>query len=209
MTTYQIEVKQCPNCNCKFAVLNVGSCNTFGAKFYTDGFVSGPMYDEGDALLICPNCDKYFWREDIPTQEIVRDSEFFRDPAKRSLPNAKRVYARNYENTLRQALWKNKAQEKYIRIRAWWSFNSSYRSHPTKDFTLPFEQEANLRSLLQLLDTNDPYTSIIKAEILRELGEFNESLAVIDQTFDDRYLQVVDVIKRLAKSGNRQVGTIE
>ena len=209
MTSYYLEIKQCPNCECQFAAWTVASCNTIRAKFYTDGFIYGPMYDEGSALLICPSCDRYFWHEEIPTQESIKDSEYFRDSARRSLPIAEQVYGSHYEDALRQALWKNKEQEKYIRIRAWWSFNNAYRGHPIEGFSLPPEQKANLRGLLHLLDTNDPDTSIMRAEILRELGEFDECLRVLDQAFNDRYLQVVDIIRRLAKSGNRQVAAIE
>jgi hypothetical protein len=133
----------------------------------------------------------------------VRDSAYSGE-----LPDARHVYGRDYEGALRQAIWKNKAQEKYIRIRAWWSFNSAYRGDPIKDFNLPSEQEANLRRLLQLLDTNDPDTSITRAEILRELGQFDECLNELDQAFDDAYSRVVDSIKRLAKGRTRQVGTI-
>ena len=65
---------------------------------------------------------------------------------------------------------------KYIRIRAWWSFNDAYRRRAAEDFRVPPDQETNLRRLLQLLDTNHPEKSIMKAEILRELGEFDPCL---------------------------------
>ena len=208
MTSYWIEIKQCPNCDCEFTVWAVASCNTFGAKFYTDGFVDGPMYDEGSALLTCPECNRYFWREDVPTRESMRDSQFFSDSERRSLPNAGQVHLRHYEDMLHQALWKTKTQEKYIRIRAWWSINSAYRGHATQEIDLSPEQEANLLKLLQLLDTNDSDELIMKAEVLRELGQFDECLKQLDQPFDDRYLPAIDAIKTLAKSKKRLVGSI-
>ena len=209
MTSYWIEIKQCPTCSCEFTAWAVASHNTIDAKFFTDGFVYGPMYDEGSALLMCPGCNKYFWREDVPTRESMRDSQYFRDAERRSLPDAKQVHGRDNDDLLHQAFWKSEAQEKYIRIRAWWSFNSAYRGHATEEFNLSPEQEANLLRLLQLLSTNDPDESITRAEVLRELGQFDNCLKQLDQPFEERYLAAVDTIKRLAMCKKRMVGTIK
>ena len=229
MTIYYIDIKQCPNCDCQFAVSDIASCNTIDAKFYTDGFVEGPMYDEGSAFLICPSCFEFLWYEDIPTKGSMNSGEYFNN-SENTLPLARPAEGFDYEHALYKAPWKNKTQEEYIRIRAWWSFNHVYREgsagdsgifsaflsptnahneESTKDFNLSPEQEKNLRSLLQLLDTNDSNRSIMKAEILRELGEFDECLKMINQEFDDAYLTAVDTIEKLAKSGIRRVEGIE
>ena len=205
MTSYQIEVRECPNCGCEFWALAVGSCNTFGAKWYTDGFVHGPMYEEGNAVLVCPKCNTYLWREDVPTRESMRDSEYFQNSERRSLSEAKQVCSRDYEDLLRQKQWNNQTQEKYIRIRACWAFNAVYRFQPEEEFNMLAEQEENLRRLLQLLDTNKQDSLVMKAEILRELGQFDECLEAADQVCDGRYSEVVDTIRNLAKSGTRQV----
>ena len=209
MTSYSIELKQCPDCDCKFTVWAVASCNTFGAKFYTDGFVDGPMYDEGGALLTCPVCNRYYWEEDVHTLESMLSHQCSDDSELRSFPSAGLVRGRQYEDVLHQALWKNEAQEKYIRIRAWWSFNSAYRDHATEEFALSPEQETNLLRLLQLLSTKNSNESVIKAEVLRELGQFEECLKQLDQSFADRHLPTVDAIKKLANSKKRHVGTVE
>ena len=208
VTTYRVEIKRCPNCDCEYTVWAVGSCNTLDAKFYTDGFVEGPMYDEGSALLICPGCNRYFWREHVPTQESIRDYQYFSNPERKSLPDSWPVHGRDYEDVLHQALWKSESQEKYIRIRVWWSFNCAYRDQANEESCMPPEQEANLMRLLQLLDTNDPNESITKAEVLRELGLFDECVKQLDQPFEDRYLEAIDAIKNLANLKNRRVGRI-
>ena len=209
MTSYQIEVRECPNCGCEFWALAVGSCNTFGAKWYTDGFVHGPMYDEGSAVLACPKCNAYLWREDVPTRESMRDSEYFQDPERRSLPEATQVYSCDHENLLRQKSWNNPTQEKYIRIRVWWSFNAVYRHGHGEDFDMPAEQEENLRRLLQLMDTNKEDSFVMQAEILRELGQFDECLEAADQVSGKRYSEAVDTIRKLAKAGKRKVRIVE
>jgi len=127
MTSYQIEIKQCPGCNGEFKAIAVCSHNTISAKFYTDGFVNGPMYDEGSALLNCPRCFKSFWSEDILTTRIISDSEYLKDHKMEAIPFSWKFKGHDYVNAIHRKLWKNKSQEKYIRIRAWWSSNHIHR----------------------------------------------------------------------------------
>jgi len=210
MTSYRIEIKQCPNCDCEFTAWAVNSCNTFGgAKFYTDGSVEGPMFDSGSLLLICPKCSKYFWREDVPTLQSVRDRDYCLDSDKQSFPRAEWVEGRHYEDMVRQSFWRTGDEEKYIRIRAWWSCNSPYRDDSTQEFRLSAEQEENLRRLLRLLDADDPHGSLMKAEIFRELGQFEECLKQLAQPFGERYLLAVNTISKLANEKQRKVGLIE
>jgi len=209
MTSYQIDIKQCAKCGCEFTSWEVASCNTFGAKFYTDGCVKGPMYDRGSPLLICPGCSKYFWREDVPTLESMRDNKYFikyvGNSDKRAFPNSGCVQGHHYEDMVRQSFWRTPDVEKYIRIRAWWSSNSPYRENPTQEFRLSTEQEDNLRRLLELLDADDPHESLMKAEILRELGEFKECLKLLAKPFEEMFLPTVDAIKALAHDRKRKV----
>jgi hypothetical protein len=200
-----IEIRQCPSCGCEFTAWAVNSCNTFGAKFYTDGFVKGPMYDEGRLVLICPGCRKYFWREDVPTLDSIRDRDYFLDSEKKSLAGAGWIQGHHFEDMVRQSFWRNPEEEKYIRIRAWWSSNSPNRDGPSQEFRLSTEQEENLRRLLELLDADDPNESLMKAEIFRELGQFDECLKLLANPFDERFLQTVDAIKDLAHDRKRKV----
>ena len=95
------------------------------------------------------------------------------------------------------------------RIRAWFSFNYSDRDCTSEKFNLPPEQEANLRRLLQVLDTNEPTETIMKAEILRELGQFDQCLKQLNQSFDDMYMPAVSAIKKLATRKTRRAKTIK
>lgn len=49
---------------------------------------------------------------------------------------------------------------------------------------------------------------ITKAEVFRELGQFDECLKLLNQPFSDMYLPTVATIKNLADSGKRMVGQI-
>ena len=230
MTSYRIETKRCPYCDQINLLLKPVSGNTFGAQAYTDGCVIGPMHDSGSALMTCTRCGRHQWREDLPTLKSMSEQEYrsFRDRTPKSylshitdqyeedngadefifFNGPQMFFTHHYENALHEELWKNEAQEKYIRIRAWWHFNNSYREKTTKEFILTPQQEANLLKLLQLLNTDIPEPSIMKAEVFRELGQFDECLKQLDQPFEIRYLPAVNAIKNLANCKKRHVGAI-
>jgi hypothetical protein len=69
MTSYLIQIKQCPECGCQFKVWAIASCNTIDARFYTDGSVEGSMYEEGSALLTCRNAIDIFGRRMCPPEK--------------------------------------------------------------------------------------------------------------------------------------------
>lgn len=226
MTSYMIEIKQCPKCDCKFQFWVTASHNTIDAKFYTDGFIVGPMYDAGSDLLSCPECKRYFWHKDVPTKLSMIDSKFWSDPERRSLPHGIHVGGTDYDDLLDQSFWKTEDQEKYLRIRAWWSFNSAYRSYTLKmpllcpelpessgkvekEFRLSSKQEDNLNKLLNLLNPDNQNDSIMRAEIYRQLGQFDECLDQLNREYDDNLVTAVNTIKNLATSKIKKVEVIE
>ena len=188
MTSYRVGVRKCANCGCQFKAWFVASWNTFGATFYTDGSVDGSMYDEGSALLVCPECNTWLWQEDLPALESMQDSLVYDEAGRGALPDAREVRGSDYEEALSRAPWKSVVQEQYVRIRAWWSFNDAYRGQVDDQSNLPPRQEENLLRLLELLSANRWDDRITKAEILRELGRFDECLEELNQVRELRGL---------------------
>jgi hypothetical protein len=166
------------------SVLRLGSCNTFGATFYTDGYVAGDMYAESCLLNICPCCGEYFWLEDAKprTGDGVQTRA-----AVGLLPPAEGVRQAEYEKALHAEPWKSPGQELYLRIRAWWWSNMPYRDQSPEPFQVAAQDKANLMRLLQLLDEDDGYQRLMRAEIFRELGLFELAIDELGGDFDDRY----------------------
>ncbi len=220
MTSYAFEVKQCTKCGSQFTISSVRSCNTFGATYYTDGFICGPMFTHQSALLSCPSCREFLWRDELPTIESTTDYDYYRASLRKSMPDALGMGLLIYEDAIKARIWRTEEQERYIRIRLWWLYNSDYykvRHRPwwllirergeqhNEEFVLSSEQEENLRRLLTLTDSPDPDMLIMRAEIFRELGEFGKCVEVLNKITDDRLQVAVDVIMRLARSGERRV----
>jgi hypothetical protein len=56
-----------------------------------------------------------------------------------------------------------------------------------------------------MLDESEPNQRILKAEIARELSEFDECLGLLSHPFDERYVYAVGFIKKLAEEKVRVV----
>jgi hypothetical protein len=56
-----------------------------------------------------------------------------------------------------------------------------------------------------MLDEKEPNQRILKAEIARELGNFDECLELLSHQFDERYGHAVGFIKKLAEEKVRGV----
>lgn len=252
MTSYSEEYKECPECHCQYEIWYLTSCNTIGAKVYTDGYIDGPMYDDGGRIVKCPACGVIKWDEDIPiipypvkgfdiksVDELPKDrpAEFYEEFFKAyyesrsklgeelgDLPLASFVRGQQYEDILLKRFWNTPEQEKYVRIRAWWSINNAYRDNVQKYTASLHKHEENLQALLELLNPDipdlDPDCSafhledlgepIMRAEVLRELGKFDECVKLLDQisASTNSELPPVQTIKELAISKNKRVGLI-
>jgi hypothetical protein len=60
-----------------------------------------------------------------------------------------------------------------------------------------------------MLEEAEPNQRILKAEIARELGNFDECLELLSHPFDERYGYAVGFIKKLAKEKVRVVKPFE
>ena len=61
-------IYSCPHCGKKMEGLNVISGNSFGAKYYSDGYASMPMMPKTPTISKCPGCQNFFWLEDTKSK---------------------------------------------------------------------------------------------------------------------------------------------
>lgn len=126
------------------------------------------MLPDHPALVRCPACDRLFWVDEA----VQIDSGFDAAAAKLqvSAPSEKEVLT----FLAGPALPKDK--EIYLRMRAWWAANDAWRWVPNATPAFSKDQVKNLKALSAMLDEAEPNQRIIKAEIAREIGEFEECL---------------------------------
>ena len=80
-----------------------------------------------------------------------------------------------------------KKKEIYLRQHAWWAANDAWRWLPNATPAFSKDEEQNLHALSRMLDETEPNQRILKAEIDRELCEFDECLRQLSYQFDEGY----------------------
>ncbi|MEJ2401944.1 MAG: hypothetical protein P8Y52_11205 [Xanthomonadales bacterium] len=204
MTTYFPERMCCPRCDHGFSYMAVGSFNTFGATFYTDGFIEGPMYDDQGRLFRCPQCRAIGWNDEFICEEPGDDED---ELAAVFDGEVGPIPMREYPGLLAEAPWRGPDEEKYVRIAAFWAANMPRRAPDSQPAPFNDDEHRNLLALLDLLGDSSQ-DRLMRAEILREMGRFEECLEVL-VGFDDTELETVArLIRELAMGRERGVKPI-
>ena len=200
-------IRECPKCNVHLKQHTTTSGNTFGASFWTDGKMLAPMLPDRPWLVKCPKCGSLLWIDEA--KKIERQDRFEKE---KKWPNAVEPSLPSEEDFL-TVLSENKLAKKkklYARRRAWWAANDAIRTNPNATIRFSPAQEKNLQALSNLMDEKDPGQRITKAEILRELGKFNECITLLAQPFDrDHHSKVAAFIMNLAEKKSRIVCEIK
>ena len=100
-------------------------------------------------------------------------------------------------------------KEIYLRMRCWWNANDAWRYVPNQKPAFSPEQMKNLDALSALFDESLPGHRILKAEIAREMGRFDECLLLLSYQFEEGYDWAVGFIKKLAEEKVRAVKPFE
>lgn len=198
-------VRECSSCFKPILQDTLASGNTFGATFWTDGKREAPMLPDQPWLVKCPHCHALLWIDELERIGVIerwgeRDVRF-KDAIKYELPSHKDFHAfleREIETL---------DKERYLRLRAWWAGNDARRSMNTEIRISP-QEASNMTALAKLLDESDPDDLLMKAEIMRELGRFDEAQTLL-ATFDNEDISgVFSIIKSLVEKSDPYVRQI-
>jgi len=208
----------CPHCGYPCSIEQLPSGNSFGSLRWSDGFVYMPYWRNTPALLQCERCLKPMWYEDMLTVEQARsasgDEKWYHhtdDPHPPLEPDA-RLMARFID----EEVYRNAEEEWYMRTRLWWMLNHPLRAgrgrwrRPEPVWTGPEAQAAftaNAEALERLLTAGEVQADslLMRAELKRELGHFEEAVALLDQVTDPERAHVVAVMRAACAAGTRQV----
>ncbi len=159
------------------------------------------MLPNQSRLVKCPHCGSLIWideqtkiGETEPWGSDAEERDRFPDARSASTPTPQ-----EYATFLKKSVC-DKQKERYVRLRIWWAGNDSRRK---SDQTTPldsFEVE-NLHAFVTLLDDSDDNDRLMKAEALRELGQFEDAEKLLSTTFEDGLTQAVAIIRDLNQKG--------
>ena len=194
-------VRECPHCKAHVVEEDTLSGNTVGAKIYTDGKREAKMLPDHPALVKCPVCGGLFWVEEAVKVDMGFDAAEGKLPV--IAPSAKEIQDFLAGSTLA------KDKEFYLRLRLWWKANDAWRYVPDAKPAFSPEQVQNIEALSALFDESLPGHRILKAEIARELGRFDECLLLLSYQFEEGYDWAVGFIRKLAEEKVRAVKPFE
>jgi hypothetical protein len=201
-------ILECPACFAPVAHETLLSGNSFGAAFYTDGYMHAPMLPRVRAIVRCPLCSAAFVR---------RNAKVLGDAPSRPGPNQQwkdtqqvtRAEVSDYATILSSASFEPDL-EIALRVDRWQLSNHNRRGLPLSDPGPPMDsgEVASLERLASLLDANDPEARVMLAEIRRELGQFEQALDLLSGEPPDGFEVTVERIRSLARQKLRRVAGI-
>ncbi len=181
----------------------IGSGNTFGARFWTDGKMIAPMLSDEPWLQRHPGTGETFWTDEC--EEIASEDHWCNVS---QYPDVR--FAEDAEEEDLQAELHSESltpeKEEYLRIRLWWKWNDPIREG-SESVDRPDEFTPNLQKLVALLSEDEDDTRLMKAEAFRELGEHEKASELLNQSFPENFMGAVNVIREANE--NRNVRPLE
>lgn len=205
-------IKKCSHCAGLMKERTIASGNNFGARYWTDGKADASMLPLTPSAVRCPHCHALLWVSSLKEVGEIPGPRGFGVPrpeydlAFDALPFIEKLEADDYLMALRKGELP-KDQEAYLRTMYWRLMNDPRRRSKTP-IAFSAEEQENLRSLLPLVFETDEPSRLMRAEIHRELGEFEECEKVLDCDFSDDYIPAAMAIYMLQEEKNSSVGEI-
>lgn len=205
MTPGPTIIRQCGACGQQLAQHTINSGNTFVARLWTDGKREAPMLPAQPLLVKCPHCQTLVWIDELAEVGDIEPwaAETSEDS---SYPNARAPTIPTFDDYLAylRAQSPDHDQARYLRIQAWHAGNDPRREQQTETPLYDSEIE-NLKALIQLLDEADETDRLMKAEALRQLGEFEHAQRLLAGAFAAELTQAVTLISQLVQ---QQIDTV-
>ena len=197
-------VYKCPNCSNILRRGTLVSGNTIGIKMFSDGNNKAPMLRQYPNLTKCNKCETIFWLSKL--KEIARyEWGFDKISGWEDGDDAKFLEIGDYFKALKNGIFENKTEELLIRRGIWWAYND--RIKKGQNIFVDEDDETqwtdNLKKLINILDKSNTDQKIILAEINRNLGEFENCIAIIESIDDENLNWLKEKFVNESKLKNR------
>lgn len=203
------QVIECPKCRGVARVFTMRSGNTIGARRWTDGEMIAPMLPRQPAITRCRYCGHYYWISDarvIGEWSLLGGAAQETPPTWKAAERVRELSGPEYLEAIEEGAADTEERESHLRICAWWSGNDPLRSQGPSPVdqtqAVPArspEAVMNLERLLELLDTSNPDQRLMAAELLRELGRFDDAMRLLEFHFPREYAVKVALVRNLAQ----------
>jgi hypothetical protein len=209
------QVAACPHCQglAKYRTIQPG--NSVGTRIWTDGRRIAPMRPSPPAVVQCRHCAESYWlteAKEIGTIRIGGEDPGAEKSAWKEAEYVVEASEEGYYTALEAKLARDRALEKVLRTFVWWRGNNADREcAPEEEGTETAYPEAfrsNLTALTLLFNVKSTGERIMKAEAMRELGEYEEALELLNGIQERDYDAVVRFLRDLCNRADATVREI-
>lgn len=164
--------KECPHCGEVKALVTLISGNTFGAICWSDSKTFYPMLPSPSNVQKCSKCGKYYFLSDANTVPTDKDPY--------ETPTIGELDFKEAKEALRQLYDSSDERNRFIlRSYVLYAFNDLYgrNGSPYREDSEDYQYFVeNCREMIKMSHTS----STFRAELYREIGEFEECLTYLD-----------------------------
>ena len=172
----------CPYCGTHKAVLSLRSGNTFGQKLWSDNKSIAPMLPRVSFVQKCPSCGGFFLMSRQESEPKYGKKPSF-NKGDLSYLELKKAW-----NSLKNTPDLTDDEKLGVLIMQVWAYNDQYTRDAVKP--APEEEQQYIRDIIDMLLALDSVDDLLKAELLRETGRFEESMSLINgYSTEDEFLQ--------------------
>ena len=212
-------VYECSQCYGLFSRRSISSGNTLRSRYRSDGRMDAPMLPTTPLLSACPHCKTpVFWPK---AKELAKYETYARKYFSTSEPDPKQLEFERQQFEL-ETQYKNSPQysevtatqmaeflngfefsEKHeltLRMQFWWVSNDDRLAY-NRD-ALSLSEHENLKKLLQLLGKDSDSMMLLRAEIYRELGEFEAAKRCLNFDFHENQAARAEQLMRAIEEEN-------
>ena len=210
------QIIACPKCKGLAKYMTLVSGNTFGARVWTDGKQVAPMLPRPPAVVKCRHCGECYWlaeAQELGTVDRWGGEGQQVNPAWAAVEEVQEPTEEEYYRAFEKGLATSPEQERNLRVLAWWRRNDAFRDAPRApaggDPSAPGPWRKNLQALAHLFHEGGENDSLMKAEVLRELGDFASAKQVLSRIDSREVAAVVRQLHSLCDSGDTCVRELQ
>jgi hypothetical protein len=187
-------IRRCPKCKKTVAQSTMLSGNTAGARYWTDGRMIAPMLPDEPWLVRCPHDGHLFWVEQ------GKKLGYYSERLAKKWPQTKALEDATLNDYYKMLQTRNlsRKKKKYLHLYILWLENDK-RRESKKPVELSSQAKKSLETFSALLNKKNPSDRLFKAEIARELKQFDLCLQLLNYPFKKQFHQTVAIIRALAQ----------
>ena len=197
---------KCPHCGKTKPMLSLMSGNTFGGELWSDGRAIYPMLPKISTIQKCANCGRYSllnkWKDTWETS-----NESFGETGDLTYTEAKEAYIELSAST------SDTSELSTISISFVQAYNDQFRRPRLRKayyenkhidsisgvFSTPDDEDIHLaimatKQAIDTLDDSDD-SRLLKAELLRELGRWDEAMKLLENINNSEVTWIVDILR--------------